>query len=124
MSIRVLVVEDDLNVHKVIDDILEVVYRDLKIDKALTTESLLGKIKQNDTTYDLVLFDIHFEEPAGRDLLLKLRTERPDLNQKIVILNGSYEGISTDQDLKGLPVILRPFSIDKFSETITNICAA
>ena len=124
MSIRVLVVEDDLNVHKVIDDILEVVYRDLKIDKALTTESLLGKIKQNDTTYDLVLFDIHFEEPAGRDLLLKLRTERPDLNQKIVILNGSYEGVSTDQDLKGLPVILRPFSIDKFSETITNICAA
>jgi DNA-binding NtrC family response regulator len=122
MTVRVLVAEDDLNAHKVIRDILEISFRDVTIDRALDHGSAIAKIREADPGYDLVLYDLHFDYPSGLETLAVLRTEQPQLDRNLVVLNGSAEEVASCEATRNLPYILKPFSLDTFSEVIKKVC--
>jgi response regulator of citrate/malate metabolism len=124
MSLKVLVAEEDLHAHKVIHDILEMCSKDVKISRALNRDSFVAKIAKARTPFDLILFDLHFEGPQGLTALLDTLNQRPELNQKIVLLNESAEEITGNPQISHLPMILKPFSLDSFSNMVKRFRAS
>lgn len=124
MTVRVLVAEDDLNAHRVIRDILEISFKDVKIDRALDHGSAMAKIREANPDYDLVLYDLHFDDPSGLETLAILRSEKPQLDRNLVVLNGSAEEVAKCEAARNLPYILKPFSLDTFSDVIKKVCAS
>jgi DNA-binding NtrC family response regulator len=121
MSIRVLVVETDLHEHKVIHDILEVCLKDVRITRALNFDSFLAKIRRAKAPFNMILYDYHFEESSGKNALEAILKEKPELISIVVLLNGLDKEIINNPAVKNLPFILKPYSLDKFSEVVKKI---
>ena len=124
MRVRVLVAEEDLNLHMLIHDILEIIYKDVAIDRALNGESLLEKIAKAGEPHDLFLYDIDFDDEDGKDVLSILRRDWPHLDDRIVVITGSKEEIAGRESARGLRSILKPFSLDDFSEAVRQVCVS
>jgi response regulator of citrate/malate metabolism len=124
MSLKVLVAEEDLHAHKVIHDILEMCSKDVKISRALNRDSFVAKILKAKTGFDLILFDFHFEDPHGLTALLDVLRQRPELGQKVVLLNESAEEIAGNPQISHFPIILKPFSLDSFSNMVKRFRAS
>jgi len=120
--VRVLIADDDLDSHELLDDLIEINFRDVEIDRALTTESFLQKTGAADASYDLVLFNMHpgksGSDSEAMELVSHLEKNRPQLLERTVFI------LPKDADPRALgiadrfPVLLRPFSLDEFSDVV------
>jgi DNA-binding NtrC family response regulator len=119
---RVLVVEDDLDQHKVILDILGITLKDAKVERAMNAASFLSKVRRPKTTYNLILFDLNFHAPSGTGVLSAIRAEMPLLEKSLVVMVNSMDEYRAADAAKGLPCILKPFSLDSFSEIVKQVC--
>ena len=120
---QVLVAEEDLHEHKLIHDILGISIKDVKITRALNAESFIDKAMKNETPWDLILYDFHFDERSGSNALLTILRAKPELASDVVLLNGSAQEIKANPLFMNLPYILKPFSLDNFSEVVKRISA-
>lgn len=123
MYVRVLVAETDLHEHKVIHDILGVCFKDVRITRALNFDSFISKVRKAKSPYNIILYDYHFEESSGKNALQVMLAEKPDLMSTIILLNGLDKEIIQNPAVKNLPFILKPYSLDKFSEAVKKITA-
>jgi DNA-binding NtrC family response regulator len=121
MPIRVLVAEEDLHEHKVVHDILGVCFKEVRITRALNFDSFLTKVTRTKVPFDLILYDYHFDAHSGKNALLALLKEKPEFMKSVVILNGQAEEITQNPAFKNLPYILKPYSLDNFSEVVKRI---
>jgi CheY-like chemotaxis protein len=121
--VKVLVADDDLDVHEVIRDILEINFKDVTIDRALTCESLISKVLHTKAEYDLVLVSLRLDEQCGGSLLPRIKNQNPGLAGRIVLLCDSSEDeekVAADS----LPCVSRPYSLDYFGEILRKACAS
>jgi response regulator of citrate/malate metabolism len=123
MPLKVLVAEEDLHAHKLIHDILEMSLKDVKITRALNRESIMSKVVKGRTSFDLILFDFHFDGANGLAILLDLLRQKPEISRKLVLLNESAQEIQENPQISQLQYILKPFSLDTFSTVVKRFRA-
>lgn len=122
MMKKVLVGDEDLDVHQLVHDILQINFKQVTIDRALTGKSFLNKIKAAKNPYDLILCNVRMNEENGANLLDSIKTEYPDIFDRIILLADSPEESSIPLG-KNVPCVSKPFCLDHFGEVIKKVCS-
>ena len=111
---RILVIDDDENIRKVLETILE--------DEGYIVETAeTGKkgIEQSEKAfYNLALIDVRLPDMEGIELLSKLRNTKPKMRKIIVTgyptLQNAVAAVNKGADA----YVMKPFEVDKILETI------
>jgi len=111
---RILIVDDDENIRKVLAMILE--DEGYSVDQAETAKQAIEKTKKN--VYNVALIDIRLPDMEGIELLTKMRDTVPR-TRKIIItgyptLQNAIEAVNRGADA----YILKPFDVSKVLATI------
>jgi CheY-like chemotaxis protein len=119
---RVLVIDDDADVRRVIQRVLE--RRGHTV--ALAADGLEGVRRWREQGADIVLLDIHMPRADGLETLVQLRALHPEV--PVVVISGGRqtEGMDLlgDASLLGATRILaKPFSAPELSRAITETLA-
>lgn len=118
---RVLIADNDLDSHELVDDLIEMIFRDPKIDRALSRESLLSRLSASGVEYDLVIFNYSMHTQDVSDILEHITSINPVFEKKIVfITSGPTRGDIPEK----FPVLVRPFSLDEFSDVVKKISSS
>lgn len=122
MKFRVLIVDDDLDAHELLRDLLEINLDDVQIEKALDNESFVRKLDETKRPYDLLMVDYSLESNGGPDVVSAIERKSPDLLRRTVLLNAPTEVLERDPRVKNVPNLRKPFSLDSFSDIIKKTC--
>ena len=110
---KILIVEDQLNLRKLLLLLLQKDYQVVAIENA---EEAFELIQQQ--SFDLVLLDNRLPQMTGLDLLKAIKHSYPDI---CVILMTAYADVATAVEALKLGVfdyIIKPFDLDKFKKLI------
>ncbi len=113
-SIRILVIDDDENIRKVLTTILE--------DEGYTVESVGTAKKAIERTrrrfYNLVLIDVRLPDMEGIELLTRMKDTTPRMRKIIVTgyptLQNAVEAVNRGADA----YVIKPFDVKKVLNTI------
>ena len=111
---RILVIDDDENIRKVLETILE--------DEGYiveTAETAKKGIEQSDKAfYNLALIDVRLPDMEGIELLSKLRNTKPKMRKIIVTgyptLQNAVAAVNKGADA----YVMKPFEVEKILQTI------
>lgn len=123
MAINVLVVGNDLHVHKLVVDILEITLSDVTIEKATNAQVMLKKIETQQYSYDLLVLYLKNSKKDDETLILNLRNKYPHLVSRMILLLDSIEEKPDDTILRNIPFVVKPFSLDEFGELVKKVCS-
>jgi CheY-like chemotaxis protein len=116
---RILVVEDDADVRRVTREVLE--SSGFLIWEAADGLEALTLWRINASKIDLLVTDIVLPGKLnGWELVARLKKERPELK---VILISSYAVVQAERNQFRDPVLPKPFSMEKLTETVQNCLA-
>ncbi len=111
---RILIVDDDENIRKVLATILE--EKGYIVDKAETGKEAIEKSKKN--FYNMALVDIRLPDMEGTKLLTLMRETTPRMVKIIITgypsLQNAIEAVNKNADA----YILKPVNMDKVLDTI------
>jgi len=111
---RILVVDDDENIRKVLASILE--EKDYVVDQAETGAEAIAKTAGSN--YDLMLIDIRLPDMVGIELLTKTHETTPRTRKIIMTgyptLKNAIAAVNKGADA----YIMKPFEMDKMLQTI------
>ena len=111
---RILVVDDDENIRKVLVAILE--DEGYNVESAGTAKEGIEKTKRK--FYNIALIDIRLPDMEGIELLTKIRDTTPRI-RKIIITGYPTLQNAVDAVNKGADAyLLKPFDVEKVLETI------
>jgi DNA-binding NtrC family response regulator len=106
---RILIVDDDENIRKVLTTILEDEGYD--VETADTAKAAIEKTERK--TYNIALIDIRLPDMEGIELLTKMRTTTPRLRKIIVTgyptMQNAVEAVNKGADA----YVLKPFNVEK-----------
>ncbi|MEM4700959.1 MAG: response regulator [Candidatus Bathyarchaeia archaeon] len=113
---RILIVDDDENIRKVLTTILE--EEGYTVDEAENAKKAIDKTKRN--VYNLALIDIRLPDMEGIELLTKMKDTVPKMRKIIITgyptLQNAIEAVNRGADA----YILKPFDMDKVLATIKD----
>ena len=113
---RILIVDDDENIRKVLMAILE--DKGYYMEAAGTAREAIKKIDKK--FYNLALIDIRLPDMEGIDLLTKIRDSTPKM-RKIIITGYPTLQNAVDAVNKGADAyITKPFDVEKVLSTISE----
>ncbi|MCK2054435.1 PAS domain-containing protein [Methylobacterium sp. 37f] len=117
-GLRVLLVEDNLEVGRIARQILE----DFGYLPTWHTdaESALADVERETTPFDIVVSDVVMPGMGGVALAQELRRRRPDLP---VLLASGYSHILAQEDAHGFELLQKPYSAEQLGRTINRIVA-
>ncbi|MGQ9530133.1 MAG: response regulator [Candidatus Bathycorpusculaceae bacterium] len=111
---RILIVDDDENIRKVLTAILE--EEGYIVDSAETAKRAIEKTKKG--FYNLALIDIRLPDMEGIELLTKMKDTTPKMRKVIITgyptLQNAIEAVNRGAD----GYIVKPFDMDKVLATI------
>ncbi|MGQ9539262.1 MAG: response regulator [Candidatus Bathycorpusculaceae bacterium] len=111
---RILIVDDDENIRKVLTMILE--DEGYTVDTTETAKKAIEKTRKN--FYNLALIDIRLPDMEGIELLTKMRDTTPKMRKIIITgyptLQNAIEAVNRGADA----YILKPFDVNKVLATI------
>lgn len=111
---RILVIDDDENIRKVLATILE--DEGYIVETAETAKK--GIEKSEKAFYNLALIDVRLPDMEGIELLSKLRNTKPKM-RKIIITGYPTLQNAVDAVNKGADAyVMKPFEVDKILQTI------
>ena len=122
MGVKVLVADDDLDVHELVNDILCITFKDVTVDRVLDADSFRAKARAPKKHYDLILVSSDVADASGKDILSIIFDEFPALVKKTVVIEETAATARFDRSGAPLPLIKKPFSLDEFSGVIKKIC--
>lgn len=115
--VRVLIADNDLDAHRLLDDILEINFRDVIIDRALARESIVRKYAAAERPYDIVLLNLDsYNENDSEDILSFLTVSAPSMLDKIIVMTA--DPLVAQKQAPGFPVVLKPYVLDDFGEVL------
>jgi DNA-binding NtrC family response regulator len=120
--VRVLVADSNVDSHELIHDILQINFRDAKIERAHNCESFMNKISQAEHPYNLILYSMQMDAEAGNNTLSQFFHENPKLLKHTVLMT---ENVTTKSNphIDRVHTIRKPYSLDHFGEVIKKACA-
>ena len=123
MAITVVVVGNDLHIHKLVVDILEITFSDVTIEKATTVQAMLKKFEKQQYGFNLLIIDLQNSKKEDEVLILNLRNKYPHLLSRMILLLDSIEEKPDDTILQNIPCVVKPFSLDEFGELVKKVCS-
>ena len=113
---RILIVDDDENIRKVLETILE--------DEGYTVESAdtakKGIEKSEKSFYNLALIDVRLPDMEGIELLAKMRDTKPKMRKIIITgyptLQNAVAAVNKGADA----YVMKPFDVEKILQTIRD----
>jgi len=113
---RILVVDDDESIRKVLETILE--DEGYVVDTAKNGREAIKKSKVK--FYNLALIDIRLTDMEGTKLLTKLKDTTPKMRKIIVTGYPSLQNAIEAVNRGANAYVLKPFDMDKVLETIED----
>jgi len=111
---RILVIDDDENIRKVLETILE--DEGYIVETAETAKK--GIEKSEKAFYNLALIDVRLPDMEGIELLSKLRNTKPKMRKIIVTgyptLQNAVAAVNKGADA----YVMKPFEVEKILQTI------
>lgn len=124
MNVNVLMASSDLDVHELVKDLINITYKNAKIDKALNCDRMIQKLNDPDMTYNLVIMDYSLGQSEGMNALSCFKDHFPHMKERIVLVMDSTAHLSEDEVSHGIPCIVKPFSLDEFDTVVKKVCNA
>jgi CheY-like chemotaxis protein len=120
---RVLVVDDEIIVRRLLQEILTVQF-DCLVDVATQGLEALELLAEHD--YALVVSDIRMPGMNGTELFLWLREAQPATARRLVLVTGHAGERHLEEEIAvwGVPVLLKPFTMERFAELYSPFLAA
>ena len=117
----VLLVEDENNMLNVLERIL--LEHGYKVLKATDGEKALEIYRRHGQTIDAVLLDIGLPKLSGREVLLEIKNENPDV--KIIVASGYLEPeLKAEVDRAGVNHFLhKPYMLDEVVKAVHSVMA-
>ena len=115
--IRVLIVEDDLDLGNLLKQYLEIKY--FNVHRAFDGIEAREALKEN--LYDILLIDVMMPREDGFELAKKLKSQYPNLPFLFVTARKMQEDILTGLKLGADDYITKPFDADELILRIQNI---
>ena len=113
---RILIVDDDENIRKVLATILEEEgYNAESVDTAKK-----GIEKSESSFYNLALIDIHLPDMEGIELLAKMHETKPRMRKIIITGYPTLENAVAAVNKGADAYILKPFDVEKILATIRD----
>ncbi|MEM4704750.1 MAG: response regulator [Candidatus Bathyarchaeia archaeon] len=113
---RILIVDDDENIRKVLEAILE--ERGYLVESVDTARKAINITKKK--TYNLVLIDIRLPDMEGTELLSRIKDTVPRMRKIIITgyptLQNAIEAVNRKADA----YIMKPFDVEKVLNTIAE----
>jgi PAS domain S-box-containing protein len=115
----ILLVEDEKNMLELLEKVL--VRHGYRVLAASDGETALNVYRRSKEAIDVVLLDIGLPKVAGRDVLLKIKNENPDV--KVVIASGYLEPeLKSEIDRAGVKYFLsKPYRPDEVVRTLQSL---
>jgi DNA-binding NtrC family response regulator len=113
---RILIVDDDENIRKVLQTILE--EEGYSVDTAETAKEAVEKTKK--AFYNLALIDIRLPDMEGIELLTKIRDTVPKMRKIIITGYPTLQNAIAAVNRGANAYILKPFDMDKVLATIRD----
>ena len=123
MAINVLLADHDLDVHKLVADLLPLIFKNVNIDRALKTDDVLERLANPELNYNLIILDLAIGDVDGRSILTTVSEQHPQMIERMVLILDSPDALPDDDNFKALPRVVKPFSLDEFGDTIKKIVA-
>jgi DNA-binding NtrC family response regulator len=125
MKTYVLVADDDMGVHKLMCDVLEISLKGVKIERAMSPQCFWTKLPAPpERPWQLVFISADYirEEPEG--FINRIKEVNPDAAGRVVVVGdlGDTDSWACREDAKRLPSIVKPFSLDRFDELVKGVC--
>lgn len=111
---RILVVDDEDSIRKVLKTILE--EKGYRVDTAETGKEAINKSKQG--AYNLALIDVRLPDIEGTELLKAMENTTPNMVKVIVTGYPSLQNAITAVNNGADAYILKPFKVEKVLQTI------
>jgi DNA-binding NtrC family response regulator len=111
---RILIVDDDENIRKVLETILE--------DEGYTVESAetakKGIEKSEKAFFNLALIDVRLPDMEGTELLAKMRDTKPKMRKIIITGYPTLQNAVTAVNKGADAYVMKPFDVEKILQTI------
>jgi DNA-binding NtrC family response regulator len=122
MPVRVLVADDNLDVHELVNDILLINFKDVTVDRALDIEGLRTRLRAAQRHYNLVIAASSLADGTGKTILSILSNEFPEYLATVVLLEDMPGRVPAGPATANIPILKKPFSLDDFGDCIRRIC--
>jgi hypothetical protein len=122
MPVKVLVADENLDVHELVNDILLINYKDVAVDRVLEAEGFRAKLGAKHPGYNLIIIGSGLADASGKSAISILCEEFPQYRGAAVILQQAAGQIPNTPMAKKIPVLAKPYSLDEFSDCIKKIC--
>jgi response regulator of citrate/malate metabolism len=122
MAVRVLVADNDSDMHELVNDILHINFKDVVVERVQDWKGFCAKIRTGPDAYDLILLDGYQTDTDGRELIDALQEEFPEMLRKVIMICGAASDCRIRQDRVPVPCLVKPFSLDDFGEIVKRIC--
>ena len=122
MPVKVLVADDNLDVHESVNDILLINYKDVAVDRVLEAEGFRAKLGTKHPGYNLIIIGSGLTDASGKSVISILCEEFPQYRTAALILQDAAGQVPDTPMIKKIPVLKKPFSLDEFSDYIKKIC--
>lgn len=125
MKTNVLVADDDMDVHQLVCDILEICLKNVKVERAMSLQGFWAKLPAApEQPWHLVFLSAGYikEEPAG--FIDRVVAVNPNVIGKVVLLGTEADAESRGDGLIAAPLLVKPFSLDKFEELVKQVCCS
>jgi two-component system response regulator PilR (NtrC family) len=113
-SARILIVDDDENIRKVLQTILE--DEGYVVETAETAKK--GIEKSQNAFFNLALIDIRLPDMEGIELLSKLRDTKPKMRKIVVTGFPSLQNAVSSVNKGADAYVMKPFNVEKILLTI------
>ncbi len=115
---RLVFVDDEQDVRRIVRDIIERVYPDIMLVTCSGGEELLSRLRELQP--DLLLLDLRMPDMSGPDVVHALRAREEGANVPVIFITGATKVTMTDEykDLGVIGVIHKPFDVMKLPEII------
>ena len=115
-TVRILVIDDDENIRKVLATILE--EEGYEVESVDTAKKAIEKTRRK--FYNIALIDIRLPDMEGIELLTKMKNTTPKIRKIIITgyptLQNAVEAVNRGADA----YILKPFDMEKVLEAIRD----
>ena len=111
---RILVIDDDQNITKVVAAILR--DKGYSVDTAGSGNEAIKKTQKNH--YDLMLIDIRLPDIEGTELLTKIRDTTPKIRKIIITGYPTLSNAVTAVNKGADAYVMKPFDVEKVLETV------
>jgi DNA-binding NtrC family response regulator len=111
---RILVVDDDENIRKVLEEILA--------DEGYVVESVdtakKGMEKTQKSFYNLALIDVHLPDMEGVELLSRMRETKPKMRKIIITGYPTVQNAMAAVNKGADAYVVKPFEVEKILQTV------